>query len=389
MKKIKSKDKVSTSRRKAGFAFISTLLFFLVGTVAVISGVEGSKAVVRSSVPVTTATTTSILKVATTVPPSISIQPITKAPAKDAVSKATTEAKKPAQLTANTEAKQNISAAIFPAKNIISFPFAVQAGEEGVDFINGYVEGDMYSSGPINGCGTCVVSGKATSQSSIEGTSRWELFRVNSAQAHSISYVSATTSLICSNGVLNNRTCDISRSAYSSAAIPAKDSQIVSWKNSAARSIQTGNYQVNYRGATLGPQKIVGNLYVTDGGVLRLSGPVWVTGRVYISDGATVVNNSLGKSSVIISDNPINLSGGSNVRALTNGNVLIVSTSLADPAITVTGGTNNTILFAPKGGVLVEGGAKVMALYGNHVTLDEGSSVIYDRKAAGLDISSN
>ncbi|HVT75327.1 MAG TPA: choice-of-anchor R domain-containing protein, partial [Candidatus Paceibacterota bacterium] len=197
-----------------------------------------------------------------------------------------------------------------------------------------------------------------TNEASIEGTDGYTGFTVGSAYGYNVANTTVTGSLYCQTGSDNNKSCDTSRADPAVQSYPASDSTITGWKNTAvAGGSYSGNRSVDWAGATIGPQKISGNLSVSGGGTLLVSGMIWVTGNVTINGGATVSPQDPTKSYAIVADGTISLSGGANITGGSGGHILLVSTNTADPAITINGGANDTVVFVPNGGLLITGGA--------------------------------
>jgi hypothetical protein len=212
---------------------------------------------------------------------------------------------------------------------------------------------------------------------------------VTSSYSYQATWVNASGIIYCQIGVSNNKSCDTSRGDPAVESFPIPDSTINGWKNEATSSVYTGNYTVGYAGATLGPKKIVGNLSVAGGGVLQVSGPIWVTGTITINGGATVRPSNSSKSYAVISDSTIGLSGGASILGGGSGShILLVSTSAADPAITVNGGANDTVVYAPNGGLYISGGAHIKAASANHITADGGADIVYDPDVSQINLTS-
>ncbi|HVU06551.1 MAG TPA: choice-of-anchor R domain-containing protein [Candidatus Paceibacterota bacterium] len=228
-----------------------------------------------------------------------------------------------------------------------------------------------------------------TNQTSIEGIDSYTGFTVGSAYGYNVSNVTSSGVLYCQTGSENNKACDTSRGDPPIEQYPAADSTITGWKaTAAAGGTYSGNRSVDWSGATIGPQKISGNLTVSGGGTLVVSGIIWVTGDVTINGGATVMPQGTGKSFAIISDGKISLNGGASITGSSgNGHILLVSTNTADPAITINGGANDTVVFVPYGGLLITGGATAKAASAKHITTDGGANLIYDPSVASLNLT--
>lgn len=230
----------------------------------------------------------------------------------------------------------------------------------------------------------------ATSDVGIMGEDQYNDLTVGSAYAYAVNNVSSSGTLYCQSGAGNNKACDMSRANPTIEPMPVPDAAITAWKNEAvAGGTFSGNKSIDYAGATLGPKKIVGNLAVSGGGTLRVSGTLWVTGDVTISGGAHVRSNDTSKSFAIIADGKITLSGGASIDGATNSHILLLSTN-TDPvsAITISGGANDTAVYAASGGVTITGGASIKAAAAQHLYIGGGSNVVYDPAMASLNLTS-
>ncbi len=222
----------------------------------------------------------------------------------------------------------------------------------------------------------------------IAGDDTYNRLSVGSAYANQVSFVNASGIIYCQEGGSNNKDCDTSRADPVVASLPVTDSLITSWKDEAAAGGTVTSQTVGWAGATLGPKKINGNLSVSGGGQLRISGTLWVTGTVSISGGASVTSANSSKSYAIISDSGISLSGGSDILGSANSHILLLSTSSADPAISLDGGANDTVLFAPNGIIRVSGGATAKAAAAKRLYVSGGATIIYDPAVSALNLSS-
>jgi len=223
----------------------------------------------------------------------------------------------------------------------------------------------------------------------IIGGDEYNKLVVGSAYSYKANYVSAFGALYCQIGLLNNKVCDTSRADPAVEEYPVSDAIANAWKDEASVSVHNGNYSVGSAGATLGPKKIVGNLSVSGGGILQVSGTIWVTGNVVINGGSTVRPFNNTKSFVIIADGTITLSGGAQILGNSGSHILLYSTNSLDPAVSLNGGANDTVVFAPNGGIYVSGGAHVKAASAKHISVDGGASITYDPEVSNLNFSSD
>ena len=221
---------------------------------------------------------------------------------------------------------------------------------------------------------------------------------------------SVAGNLYCTTGTYNNKSCNTTHGSVPSVALPFTSADISSWESNASvggtitgatdcpGGYSSGNCTVNYAGATFGPGKITGNLTVSGGGTLTLTGTVWVVGSVTITGGGKIqLPSNYGlNSETIISNNIVNISGGGSLGSGNSSSYLfIVSTSLCpydtycsgNPAITVSGGAGAIAVDAQNGNVTLQGGASLDAAVGNSMTIAGGSDVIYNSGLASPSFS--
>lgn len=223
---------------------------------------------------------------------------------------------------------------------------------------------------------------------------------VGDAWASKVQGASVAGKLYCTTGTNNNKACDSAKGTPSPQALPYSDANIQDWKDDAtAGGTISGNYTVDWQGATMGPKKITGNLTVNGGGTLTLTGPLYVVGTVTVTGGGKIaLPSSYAKNSeTIISDSYMNINGGGSIGSGTSGSYLfLVSTSKCpndtycsgNNAIHVSGGAGAIAVNAQKGGILLDGGASLKAAVANYLTISGGSSVTYDAGLASPSFSS-
>lgn len=212
------------------------------------------------------------------------------------------------------------------------------------------------------------------------------------AQAHTVNYTNSTGLIYCASGTGNNKSCTAQTDPVY-IAMPVTDANIADWKDQAeGGGIINGNYSVGWAGATLGPKKIVGNLTVSGGGTLTVSGTLWVTGNITL-DGGALIRLSAGygtNDGVLIADGNITISGGGHATGSgTSGSyIMMLSTSSSGSAISVSGGAGAVIVYAPEGTINISGGAALKEATGYRITVDGGSSITYESGLANTNFSS-
>lgn len=173
------------------------------------------------------------------------------------------------------------------------------------------------------------------------------------------------------------------------APMPISEAQIQEWENvaSSGGSI-SGNYTVNGT-ATMGPKVIDGNLVVTNGAKLILTGPVWVRGNITISNnGQVVIDPSLGNNgTVLLADNPSNQSGSGTVLVSNNGIVsgngspnsflMLLSTNSSTNAMNISNNAAGAIYYAANGTIQVANNAGGNQITGYAISMSNNSTVDY------------
>jgi hypothetical protein len=284
----------------------------------------------------------------------------------------------------------------------VSFNYGIQVGQGGVNLIgSGKVNGNIYADGPITGDSSAIITGTAISAGSggkIIGSSGSQYNQLHvgtvsgTAQAHTVNYTNATGNIYCTLGTGNNKSC-ISQADPANVDFPVSDTDIAEWEADALTGgISNGNYSVGWAGATLGPKKIVGNLTVSGGGTLTVSGTLWVTGNIYLSGGGTIqlVSGYGASDGVIIADGTITIdSGGHATSSGTSGSYLMMlSNNNGNNAVSISGGAGAVIVYAPYGTINITGGASLKEVTGYKVSIAGGSSVTYESGLANNSFSS-
>lgn len=189
--------------------------------------------------------------------------------------------------------------------------------------------------------------------------------------------------------------CSVAGTQYPGAAVatpaplPISDAQIAEWEATAeAGGTTAGPYSIS--GAqTFGPRKINGNLTVTNGGVLTLSGPVWVNGNITLSNNASLlVSPGTGTSgAILIADAPSATTTSGRVdisnNVIIDGNgsensfPMIISTNTGSEAIELSNNASSVILYAPHGGIEVSNNTTVNQITAKSLELENNSTVTY------------
>lgn len=280
--------------------------------------------------------------------------------------------------------------------------YASQAGAGGFKITGGStLDGNVYSNGVVEGA-SGVITGSVIAVTSIEGTGGSKWYQPLTVQGDSWSDAVTTTrtdgTLYCQTSTNNypppdGTPCDTSRGVPSTAEFPITEETINDWKEDAEDGgVTTGNVHIDWAGGTLGPQKITGNLTVDGGGTLTLTGPLWIEGTISVSGGGKVVLDSSyeAASEVVIADGVVNISGAGNFAGSgTEGSYpVVLTTSSANPALSITGGAGAVVLISNNGTLKLNGGSAARALSAYRIEISGGGTVTYEEGLTNLFFSS-
>lgn len=294
----------------------------------------------------------------------------------------------------NPRMEVTVQAELEGGSDSASFPYGVQAGDDGVSLSGGArVQGNIYANGPVEATSGVRVTGSVTAAGAgayIGGASYVTGVYVGEGATGDAwaSHIKGTTvagTLYCATAEYTNKICVTTRGVPPVRELPVGGSEIDAWKSVAeAGGTITGDYTVGYAGDVLGPRKIEGDLRVEGGGELLITGPLWVTGDVLVSGGGRVrIASSKGNlSEVIIADGQVQLSGGATLQGSgQEGSVLFFVSTGSGEAVTLSGGAGSVGLIAPNGTVSIAGGTSVKTVTARGVQMSGGAVLTYD---AGL-----
>jgi hypothetical protein len=204
------------------------------------------------------------------------------------------------------------------------------------------------------------------------------------AAAHTVNSSTIAGNLYCQTGSGNNKSCNTSQADPPPLNFPISDAQIEMWKEEAlAGGTQTGD--VNLWGdntLTLGPKKINGNLYVSNNGILTVSGTLWVTGNIVLSNQAQVkLSSSYGAGSgVVIAHGTISTSNSSsfNGSGVAGSYMMMLTTSTSSSAIGIANSAGTVILVAPYGTVSFSNTAGAKEVIAKTVSMSNQSVLNYE-----------
>ncbi|MFA5936943.1 MAG: choice-of-anchor R domain-containing protein [Candidatus Paceibacterota bacterium] len=221
----------------------------------------------------------------------------------------------------------------------------------------------------------------------ISGVSQWNQLHIgtesDTAQAHTVNYANVAGDIYCQEGTGNNKSC-ISQADPSYTDFPVSDANIDQWKADASSTddTYTGNLVVGSSGASFGPRIITGNLTVSSGGTLTITGTIWVKGNLVLSGGSlTKLASSYGSNDgVILVDGTISISGGAKAVGTgpAGGYLMLLSQSNSSSAMSISGDAGALIAYAPYGTISITGGSAVKAVTGYKLILTGNSSISYE-----------
>ena len=178
---------------------------------------------------------------------------------------------------------------------------------------------------------------------------------------------------------------------------PISDGMIAQWKSEAAAGgTTTGDVTYDGTSGNLGPKKITGNLTVTNGATLTIAGTLYVQGDLNLSNNAIIqLASGYGPNSgEIVVDGRVNISNnvifygsgtsGSYVLLLTTN----TSNDSANPAMSLSNNSANSIFYAPYGMINVSNNATLKEVTAFTLNLSNNSSVQYESGLASVNFSS-
>lgn len=318
--------------------------------------------------------------------------------------------------------KRTIRAKITAEKNEsgLAFHYGIQVGELGLEMSNNAkVIGNVYSGGNIRGgngsqiFGAVSLSGIGNKIDGIEvgcdepdddnlGNDGGDLslcpvdgdihsHAIYNSYIHGDAYYFSNTYLI--NSIIEGTLYPGSETSEP-IGLPMSANDIDLWKSWAeSGGTYSGNYVLDGNSVTesLGPKKIDGNMTATNLSHLTLTGVVWVTGDLVLSQNAIIgMDPSFGPSSTIIvvdgtitTENNVVINGSGN----SDSYIMLLSTSISDPAINVANNSDSVVYYASDGYIDVANNAKIRSITAKGINLKNGAIVQYDSGLANANFS--
>lgn len=231
------------------------------------------------------------------------------------------------------------------------------------------------------------------------------------AHAHTVTNSNIAGSLYCQTGSGNNKACDTSLPDPTPEPFPISDANIAEWKAAAeSGGVTNGNVIIDGTTSSIGPQKIIGNLTLSNNAVLNITGTLWVTGNIITSNGSIIkLSASYGTGSgVVVTDGYVNISNNATFAGSgQNGSYLMLVSDLSCPggsgcnsdnAIDVSNNAGTVVLNAQKAGIHFSNNAGAKSAVAKKIELDNGAIITYENglinvnfyngPSGGFDISS-
>jgi len=286
----------------------------------------------------------------------------------------------------NSELVKNTQAVYAIDSQGASFFYGAQVGLGGLQMSNSSrVNGSVFSDGNIAGSGSAtidndvIIAGNGHSLNGIHVKGNALVYScVNSTIDGNLTYVTGGTSSCTVGG-----STSVQSSEIPSQPLPISQSQIDEWKSSATAGGTTGS--INLSGTqtmSLGPQKIIGNLSISNSAVLTLTGTVYVTGSITISNSGKIkLDSSYGSlSGMILADGVISPSNSSVLQG--SGQIgsylLVLSTSTSNLAISVANSATGAILYTSSGGINVSNSFSAREVTGYKLIMTNNSIISYE-----------
>lgn len=300
-----------------------------------------------------------------------------------------------------------------PSNSAAAFNYGIQVGVGGLEMDgNSKVIGNVYSNGPVVGASNePIIEGDIFSAEAGGSIDQMDIQLASgggggNAYSHSITNSDMADTAYCQVGSGNNQACDTSLSDPTAKALPITEDQITTWKNQAAAGGTIATTTVGgSETLTLGPKKINGDLIISTGGTLEITGVIWVTGDITVNSNSLIyLHSSYGtESGHFVSDGKIDLASNVTVCGSAGGvigscnpsndsYVMFLSTNSSvdpgSPAIDMSSNTTLAILYAHNGMAQVNANTNVFEVTAYKLKINANAIVSYVSGLADVDFSS-
>lgn len=224
---------------------------------------------------------------------------------------------------------------------------------------------------------------------------------VGDARANRVTNSTIAGSLYCQTGSGNNKACNTSLPDPVPQPFPISDGNIAQWKAEAeAGGVYVGNRTVVNTSATIGPQKITGNLSLENNARVTMNGTIWVQGNLTLQNGSEIrLASGYGTNSgSIIVDGTVRVENNGNFAGsgAPGSYILVLSTSECplgptcgtSNAIYVSNNAGAVILNAQKGSMYFENNAGAKEATAYKIVLENNAYITYESGLANVNFSS-
>jgi len=176
---------------------------------------------------------------------------------------------------------------------------------------------------------------------------------------------------------------------------PITDAMIADWKSDAAVTVTVGDVLIS-SDETRGPEKIDGDLTLSNSVVLTLSGTIWVTGTFNPGNLSVVkLESSYGDlSGIFIVDQKVDISNNVSLEGTSSPTSFLLVAGISssvdegDPAMDVNNNVDGAILFAPNGLMVINNNVDLVEASAYKLLLKNGVTITYDVGLANSRFSS-
>lgn len=322
----------------------------------------------------------------------------------------------PSKLNAKTVRKVRARISATRNETGLAFNYGVQAGEGGFTLSNSAtLNGNVYSAGSITCGNTASITGDAfVSKDSLGNYGGINNCNIGgNAEAHRIlnsdidgwgKYVDSKNGTSATGGLFQILQSQLDTDLpFISMSIT--EPTIQSWESWATDGgTYSGNYTLGVgQSATIGPKKIDGNLTLSSGSTLTLTGVVWVNGNITLNTNSTLkLSPTYGPNGgLLIADRTIDRTNNGYVRVYSNvaiqgsgatgSYILILSTNTkptnSDPAIFAGNNSDAVVYYTNEGMITVNNNALLRAISGGGIYVANGATINYDSGLASTNFS--
>ncbi|MCK4454299.1 pilus assembly PilX N-terminal domain-containing protein [Candidatus Parcubacteria bacterium] len=284
----------------------------------------------------------------------------------------------------------------------VSFYYGAQVGDGGMEMrSNSRIKGNVFSNGDVvNLSGEFGANLNITDDIIVANNGKkieW-LWVGENATVHTCSHSDIGGTLTCVSGAPDPVTCNAGvakktrPNEIDPIPLPISDTQINNWKDEASCNnnpscIYVGDYTINVgETKSLGPQQITGNLIVSNGATLIMTGTLYVTQDITTENNATIkLDSGYGSTSgVIVADGKIDINPGVVLQGSgeEGSYIMLLSTNpsldTSSPAIDVDNNAEGAVFYTSDGLIRLRNNIKIREAAGYKIYLDNNAEVEYE-----------